>query len=295
MLTRWNGRPLFMPFDTDTIIRLLTGISLGGLLLAVGLRLTWREVREALSRIHIGWLLVVNFIAVPALTYFLVRALSVSSDYAAGMMLLAAAPFAPVVPIFARFAKADLALAAGLTAVFPLAASFVTPLVCEAGLRALGGSAGVRFNPLVILIVLMGTITLPVSLGVLVRHLLPKLARVALRPLEILSEAAGAISLTFVTIVEFQTIAHTPLRALVAMVIAFELSLFAGYAITAKSRDVRRVAALGTSNRNIALALLVAFQSFPNSPIVGGVVANGLVLIGLGLVHVGWWRFAKSR
>jgi BASS family bile acid:Na+ symporter len=51
------------------------------------------------------------------------------------------------------------------------------------------------------------------------------------------------------------------------------------------------VVALGTANRNIALALLVAVASFPGTPIVAMVVANGLLLILLGLVHVGWWRF----
>ena len=53
----------------------------------------------------------------------------------------------------------------------------------------------------------------------------------------------------------------------------------------------RLVVALGTANRNIALALLVAVASFPGTPIVAMVVADGLLLILLGLVHVGWWRF----
>jgi BASS family bile acid:Na+ symporter len=53
------------------------------------------------------------------------------------------------------------------------------------------------------------------------------------------------------------------------------------------------VIGLGTSNRNIALALLIALQSFGDSPIVAAVVANGLVLILLGLVHVAYWRFVS--
>ena len=36
------------------------------------------------------------------------------------MLLLAAAPFAPVVPVFVKMARGDLALAAGLTAIFPI-------------------------------------------------------------------------------------------------------------------------------------------------------------------------------
>ena len=69
--------------------------------------------------------------------------------------------------------------------------------------------------------------------------------------------------------------------------VAMLLGSFAG----GPARESRQVVALGTANRNIALALLVALESFPESPVIPAVVANGLVLILLGLVHVGWWRF----
>jgi BASS family bile acid:Na+ symporter len=50
---------------------------------------------------------------------------------------------------------------------------------------------------------------------------------------------------------------------------------------------------LGTSNRNIALALLLAIESFAGTGVVPAVVANGLLLIALGLLHVGWWRLVR--
>jgi len=58
----------------------------------------------------------------------------------------------------------------------------------------------------------------------------------------------------------------------------------------------RIVTALGTSNRNIALAVLVAIDSFRGTPVIGAVVANGLWLIIIGLIHVAFWRFsARAR
>jgi BASS family bile acid:Na+ symporter len=63
-----------------------------------------------------------------------------------------------------------------------------------------------------------------------------------------------------------------------------------GWASSASGRGSRKVVALGTGNRNIALALLLALASFPASPVVGVVVANGLLMIVLGLLHVAWWR-----
>jgi ACR3 family arsenite efflux pump ArsB len=62
----------------------------------------------------------VNFIVVPALTIAAATGFGLKRDIAVAMVLLAASPFAPVVPVFARMARADLALAAGLTAMFPL-------------------------------------------------------------------------------------------------------------------------------------------------------------------------------
>jgi len=62
------------------------------------------------------------------------------------MVLLAAAPFAPVVPVFARMARADLASAAALTGVFPLASALLTPLAAQVALRLLARPDVVRFN-----------------------------------------------------------------------------------------------------------------------------------------------------
>jgi BASS family bile acid:Na+ symporter len=282
-----------MHLDTNTIIRLLTGLALGGLLLTVGMRLTWHEVRDALRRSHLAWLLPVNFVVVPLLTYGMIRLFRISPDIGAGMMLLAAAPFAPVVPIFARMSRADLALAAGLTALFPFVCSFLTPVVCKLGLHAVLGGNAARFSSVLILLILVLTITLPLSLGVLCAHFLPRFTRTIFNSLEKLSEGAGALSLGFVTVVELKQILHTGAMPLLAMALTCEIALAIGYGLSGPTPAIRRVTALGTSNRNIALALLVAVQSFPDTPVVAAVVANGLLLIGLGLIHVAWWRFAS--
>jgi BASS family bile acid:Na+ symporter len=75
------------------------------------------------------------------------------------------------------------------------------------------------------------------------------------------------------------------------MALTSELSFLAGYALSGPTRAQRLVIGLGTANRNIALALLIAIESFPDSPIVAAVVSNGLLLIFLGLIHVGLCRF----
>jgi BASS family bile acid:Na+ symporter len=275
----------------DTIVRILTTCSLGGLLLAVGLRLRWSDIAAALASCRIARIGIANFLVVPALGLVLSDVMQLSADWSVGMLLLAAAPFAPVVPVFARLARADLALSAGLTSMFPVLSAVFTPVVLQFGLPWLRGSESFQFRPWVVLGVLLATITLPLAVGVAANHLWPSLRRRFLQPLEVTAEAMGALSLLFVTVIQFRTIVDTPWPALVATVIFFEVSFLLGYALGGAEPGRRLVIAIGTSNRNIALALLVALDSFAGTTIQGVVVTIGLLLILSGLLHVAWYRF----
>lgn len=284
-----------MSLDTATVIRLLTMACLTGLLLAVGLRLTAGQVIESLRNCRLTLVLLANFIAVPLLVVLLVRVFRLKTELAVGMILLGAAPFAPVVPVFAKMARADLALAAGLTPLIALLSAFLTPWVGMGALRLVPDTGHLKFNVLGILVVFMATITGPLFLGVAINHFAPGCRRRILRPVEILSEATGALSLTVVTLAEFRSIMETGALPLLAMFLSSELSLALGYFLGGKERASRRVVALGTSNRNIALALLLAIESFAGTGVVPAVVANGLLLILLGLLHVAFWRFVQDR
>jgi len=284
-----------MSIEAASIIRGLTMACLTGLLLAVGLRLTAREVIESLRKCRLTSILLANFVGVPLIVVVLIYVFHLKAELAVGMILLGAAPFAPVVPVFAKMVRADLALAAGLTSFVPLLSAFLTPLVSICALWSLPGVAELKFNALGVLAILMATITAPLFLGMAINHFSPNFRRLILRPVEILSEGTGALSLTVVTITEFRSILQTGWIPLLAMLISSELSLALGYYLGGKEKGSRRVVALGTSNRNIALALLLAIASFPGTGVVPAVVANGLLLILLGLVHVAFWRFVQDR
>lgn len=275
-------------------IQILTYSALIGLLGAVGLRLNWHEVKAALNQCRLTAILLVNFLVVPALAVLAATGLGLKREVAIAMILLAAAPFAPVVPVFARMARADLALAAALTGIIPLASALLMPPVAQVALQLLTGTGDLHFNMLTSLAMLAATISLPLAAGVFVRHRAPELGRRLLRPVEIISEATGALSLAFVTMTEFNSILHLGWRAWLAMFLLCEISLVLGWKLGGPVRGARQVVALGTSNRNIALALLVALQSFPGTHVPPAVVGNGLLLIALGLLHVAWWRFGKE-
>lgn len=168
-------------------------------------------------------------------------------------------------------------------------------MVCGLALQAVPGAGEVRFRILATLLILLATITLPLFAGLAVNHFAPTLSRRVLRPVEILSEATGLLSLSVITATEFRSMLVTDWRAVVAMILSSELSLALGYSVGGQDRATRRVIALGTSNRNIALALLVAVESFAGTPVVPMVVTNGVILILLGLLHVAFWRLVQDR
>lgn len=275
-------------------IQILTGCTLAGLLGAVGLRLSWEGVARALTQCRFGVVMAANFVAVPALTVMVARGFGLPPYVTVAMILLAAAPFAPVVPVFARMSGGDLALAAGLTVVFPVVSVLLTPLTVQVALWWVGEAGQVRWNMLASLGVLAATIALPLAAGVGIRHWAPGLGRRMLRPMERVSEMSGAALLILVVVGEFRAIWGLGWGAWVAMGLVFELSLVLGWALGGPDRGARQVVALGTSNRNLALALMVALQSSADARVVSAVVGNGLLLILLGLLHVGWWRWTRS-
>jgi BASS family bile acid:Na+ symporter len=279
----------------ELTIQILTCSALVGLLGAVGLRLSFQEVRTSLARCRFTAIVLVNFIAVPAVATAVVLTFGLSREVAIGMILLAAAPFAPVVPVFARMAEADLALAAALTGVFPLISAALTPLAAGAALWVIARGEELHFNIWRSLATLVATITLPLALGVFVQHKTPRIAQRLLKPVEIVSEAIGAASLIFVTVTQYRLIVSLGGQAWIAMAFISEISVLIGWQLGAPNRGSRQVVALGTANRNIALALLIAIQSFHGTAIPSAVVGNGLVLIGLGLLHVAWWRWVGKR
>lgn len=281
--------------NTETIIYLLIISALAGLLGAVGLRLKLEQVAQSLKRCRIVAILLANFIIVPALTIAAARTFGIGRETTIAMILLAAAPFAPVVPVFVRMARGDLALAAGLTSIFPLLCAFLTPVTCVIALKAVPGAGAIQFNLFGVLLTLVATITLPLALGILINHRWPALGQRMLRPVEVASEAIGALALTFVTVTEFSSLLNIGWQPLLVMALVAELSLVLGYWLGGATEASRQVVAFGTSNRNIALALLVGIQGFAGTPVISAVVANGLVLILLGLGHVTWWRFVSTQ
>ncbi len=278
------------------LIRILTAAALFSLLFTTGLRLSLREIHGAvpLGRRFLR-LAGLQFGVIPILTVLAARVFRVPPEVSMAMLLLAASPFAPVVPVFTRMARGDLAMAAGLTAVFPILCSVLTPLVCWAGALFLPPVGDLRFEVIPMLATLLMTAPLPLVLGLSMRARFPEIAERIVGPIDVVAQAIGTVSLAYVVVSGFQAILSIDWIGLVAMTVVAEMALALGWFLEGGQYRTRIVLGLGSANRNIALALLIAADSFPGTAIVPGVASLGLLLLTLGLLHVGFWRWSSPR
>ncbi len=283
-----------MEFSWALLLKGVTAFALAGLLFEIGLRLTWRDLGLALRAGRWGVLLPLHFGWIPLIAWGVVSLLAVPQEGRAGFILLAAAPFAPVVPIFARIARADVALAAALSAVFPLFCVVGTPLVC-----ALAAGVGAGFAPsfgtmLPAFLLLSLTVPVPLLAGIVLLRAHPALAE-RCRPLvQHVAEVAGAFSLGLVVALEWRSLITVDLRTLLAIVLIYEISAWFGARLGGGDRAARRVHALGAGNRNIALAVLLAVD-WGESGVLAEVARQGVLMILLGLGHAGYWAWSSGR
>lgn len=278
-----------------SLIWILTAAALFSLLFTTGLRLTLGEIHGAvpLGRRFLR-LALLQFGVVPILTVGAARFFRVPVEVSRSMLLLAAAPFAPVVPVFTRMVRGDLALAAGLTAVFPVLSSILTPMVCWVAAPFLPSVGPFRFDLVPMLVTLLATAPLPLVLGLAVRARFPVIAARIVQPLDVVAQAVGAVSLAYVVVAEADAVLAVGLPGLLAMGVVAEISWVLGWLGGREQPRRGVVLGLGALNRNMALALLVAASSFPGSGIVAEVASLGLLLITLGLIHVGIWRWTHG-
>ena len=207
----------------EIAIQVLTCSALVGLLGAVGMRLTYAEVKTALKRCRFIAILLLNFFAIPLLRSR-PRSSSVwSTIWRSAMVLLAAAPFAPGRSGFCAHGPrrsrpgrcADRCVSDCLRG-----AHSICRANCVALFRARAdvSSFGIWRS----LAILIATTTLPLAIGVLVRHQAPQLGERLLRPVEEMSEAVGAASLAFVTATQFGSIVSLGWRSWLAMALISE-------------------------------------------------------------------------
>jgi predicted Na+-dependent transporter len=224
--------------------------------------------------------LVANFVLVPLLAVGLERLIPMQPPLALGLFLLAGSAGAPFLIKLASAAKSDLALSAGLLVLLVPATVVFLPFYVPLAMAhpTLRGLSYVPSKVLALGLPLLATLVLPLLVGVAVKAVAPRWAA-RLVPI------GGKVSTVAVVAVMVTTFgANLPelLRILkTGAVLAGVLLVLGGFVVGyLLSRHERRaVLGLGTAQRNVAAALVLASRDFADRDVL--VMVTACVLAGL--------------
>lgn len=251
---------------------------LGGMA-AAGMSLRVSEILRQLRRIRLMALIVTaNFVAVPLLALVIARGIPIQPDHAAGLILTAGAAGAPLLPKLAQKSHASM----------PLAVTVMTLLIAGTVIFEPLGTPmllpGLRSNALQIAAPLLLLILLPIALGVALNTCKPG---VAARVGPLVARAADTAMWVYLTLVVVTNasllLGVVGSGAILAAAVFAVAASVAGYAAAGFDPDARSVATIGTGQRNIAAAVVIAGSSFADRP---GVLVMVLVTNLVGLVAV---------
>lgn len=259
-------------------------------MLAVGLGYTLRDVfgplRDARAVIRA---LVANFVLVPLLAYALVQVIPLQGADVIGLMLIATAAGAPFLIKLTAAAGGNLALSASLTMLLLPATVVYMPVV----LPIVAPHA--RVSPAAIALPLLWTMIFPLGAGLLVRARHRALAE-RIRPWSAKLASVALVVLVVATIVaNFGGIVRIIDRGAVVAPFVLILSAFAiGWVFGREYRGGHVVLGLGTGQRNIAAAMVVATQGLDDPDVVVMVVVASLVEFAV-LFPIAWLLARRGR
>jgi BASS family bile acid:Na+ symporter len=256
-------------------------------MLAMGLSLTVKQIIQPLRNTRLVVLaLVANFILVPILAYLIVLVIPLDQGLATGLILLATAAGAPFLPKLAQAAKGNMAFGVGLMVLLMVVTIIYMPLVMPLLLP------GVEVNPLEIARSLVILMLIPLAIGLFVKARYGSTAESLQPHMSQTSTVALVLLMVSAIVLNFSTmIGVIGTGGILAILIFIIVALVLGYFLGGPEANIRSVLGLGTAQRNLSAALVVAAQNFADDPnvltmiLVAGLV--GLVLLMLAAGELG--------
>lgn len=249
-------------------------------MLAMGLSLTITQVVEPLRNIRLVLLaLLANFVLVPLLAYLILLVIPLEQGLATGLIIMACAAGAPFLPKLAQTAKGNIAFAVGLMTLLMVVTVIYLPVVLPLLLP------GAQVSPWAIAQSLIVMMLLPLGIGLFVKARYESLAESLQPHLSQASTVAILLMIVSLLILQFSSIIGLiGTGGLVAILVFLIGALLIGYFLGGRVSGIKSVLGLGTGQRNLSAAFLVAAQNFADDPnvlvmvLVAGIV--GLVLLG---------------
>jgi BASS family bile acid:Na+ symporter len=244
------------------------------MLMDTGLSLTVQQLWEPLSNTRlILRSLLANFILVPLFVYGLLQVVPLSEPVKVGFTILAVAAGPPVLPKLAQLVNGNLAYAAGLMMLMMGLTAIYMPFALSIALQ------DVQVSPWEVAKPLLTLMLIPLALGLLIRAKDEAIAA-SLQPwMRQFSSAALILGLITSLVLQFGSLVEMVRTGAIVAIAGFILISFGvGYLLGGPDGDTQRTLAVGTAQRNIAAALLVAGTNFDDPTVVSVIVVTSLSL-----------------
>jgi BASS family bile acid:Na+ symporter len=231
-------------------------------MLAMGLSLTVKQIMDPLQNLRTVLLaLLANFILVPVLAYLIQVLIPLDDGLATGLIIAGAAAGAPFLPKLVQVAKGDAAFSVGLMTLLMVVTVIYLPVMLPILLP------GASVSPWDIAKSLITTMLLPLGIGLFIKARYTETAASLQPHMSQASSLAMVIMLVTILMLQFSTIIGTiGSGGLLAALIFLVGVLLIGLLLGGKEARMRSVMGLGTAQRNLAAAMLVAAQNFSDDP-----------------------------
>jgi bile acid:Na+ symporter, BASS family len=242
-----------------------------------GLSLRVRQLVEPLRRVRLVVLAVVaNFVVVPLAAYGLTELIPLHRPYAIGLLLLGGAAGAPFLPKLVEVAKGDLAFSVALMLLLTVGTIIFMPLVLPLLIPGLAADPWPILRPLLL------TMLIPIMAGMAVKARSERWAKRLHPSFKVISNISMLLAVVLLIGLNFNAMVGTFGTGAIGMALLFvTLAIGTGYLLGGPLRETRSVLGLGTGQRNIAAALVIATQNFGDLP---GVAVMLLVTTFAGLI-----------
>ncbi len=227
-------------------------------MLAMGMSLTIAQIVEPLRNARLVVLaLVANFVLVPALAYVIAAVIPIDDALRTGLIVLAAAGGAPFLPKLVQVARGPIALGVGVMVLLMVVTIAYLPIVLPLLLP------GVEVDPWAIAQSLVVLMLVPLAIGLLIRA---NAAETAAEYQPVFTKASS-LAIVVLMVAGLVLSARNILGLLgtggiIALLLFVLGSLAIGFVVGGRDPGVRGVLGLGTAQRNVSAALVVAAQNF---------------------------------
>jgi len=241
---------------------------------SLGLSLKVQQIITPLKNIRlVAMALIANFVIAPFAAWGIAELMGLDDAMTLGLLLLGTAAGAPFLPKLAQFAKADVPYSVGLMVMLMVITVGYIPLVLVPLVDGISVSAWDIAKPL-----LLGML-LPLAIAMVIRARYDDAKKLA-PPLNQVSTVSVALALVAGLIIGLpQLIDAIGTGAFIAALLLIAVCLGIGFLLGGRTRGERWVTGLGTAQRNVSAALLIATTSFMDQPEVLILVLVGAVLM----------------